>query len=57
MFVKKTNDNTDVEIWTALKKHKSTKKIIYIILKSEPIEGINVYVKEIFYKYKSSNLR
>lgn len=58
IFIKPTNDNYDLSIWRALEKYNnsSTGKI-YIISKSEPLEGITTRVKEMLHKYKSKKLR
>ncbi|XP_026822789.1 fatty acid synthase-like, partial [Rhopalosiphum maidis] len=56
--IKPTNDEYDLSIWKALETHNnSSKDMIYIISRSEPLEGINVYVNEILQKYKSKKLR
>ncbi|CAH1725990.1 unnamed protein product [Aphis gossypii] len=55
--IKPTNDRYDLSIWRALETQNSTKGMIYIISKSEPLEGINSYVNAILQKYKSKKLR
>lgn len=57
IFIKSTNENYDLNIWKALEKYKSSNKLIYIISKSEPLEDIVIYVKNILVKYKYSKLR
>ncbi|CAI6347084.1 unnamed protein product [Macrosiphum euphorbiae] len=57
IFIKPTNDNYDLSIWRALKTYNSSTGKIYIISKSEPLEGISTHVKDILHKYKSNKLR
>lgn len=57
MFIQPTNDYYDKSIWRAIEKYNSLKGIIYIISKTEPLEGINMHVKNMLMKYKSNKLR
>ncbi|XP_029343545.1 fatty acid synthase [Acyrthosiphon pisum] len=57
IFIEPTNDNFDLSIWRALETNNSSKGKIYIISKSEPLEGISTHVKEMLHKYKSKKLR
>lgn len=57
IFIKPTNNDFDLSIWTSLQKHNSSKKIIYIVSNDEPLEGVKNYVNNIFRKYKSEKLR
>jgi len=57
IFIKPTNDNYDLSIWRALETYNSSTGNIYVISKSEPLEGITTHVKEMLQKYKSNKLR
>lgn len=57
IFIKPTDDDYDLSIWTSLQKHNSSKEMIYIVSHDEPLEGVKNYVKNIFRKYKSKKLR
>ncbi|XP_060835401.1 fatty acid synthase-like [Rhopalosiphum padi] len=57
IFIEPINDNYDLSIWRALDKYKSSTGKIYIISKSEPLEGITSHVEGILQKYKSKKLR
>jgi len=46
-----------MSIWRALETCNSSTGKIYIISKSEPLEGFTTHVKEILHKYKSEKLR
>lgn len=40
-----------------MEEYESSERIIYIIASSEPLAGINAYIKEKTMKYKSNRLR
>lgn len=57
IFIQNINDHNDLSIRSALKTYNSSKGVIYIVSKSEPLKGISTHVKEILTKYKSQKLR
>lgn len=56
IFIKPTNDDYDLSIWTCIQKHNSSKGIICIISNNEPLEGVSTYVGDVLRKYKSEKL-
>lgn len=56
-FIKSTDEDFDSNIWKMLEKNKLSDQTIYIVSKTEPIEGINVHVKNSLKEYNSQNLK
>lgn len=58
MFIQSTNNNNyDLKIRSVLDEYNVPGKLIYIISKHKPLEGINTHVEKLLMKYKSQNLR
>lgn len=57
ILIKQTDENYETDVWTKLKKYSSSEEIVYIVSKTDPLEGISSYVKKMLAKYQSQKLR
>lgn len=57
IFIDSNINSNEITTLETLKQFNSSKRMICIISKSEPIEGFDADVKHFFQKYKSNKLR